>query len=304
MRSLATALVQPDDALATYRYLRIGLVSAVAFLATSVIGTWISSGLFQGSISAFYYTTTHAAFVGALCAIGLGLIAYKGSTGSEDVLLNSAGFLAFVVAFVPTRKPGCTTEWNRCGGYDPTPAEFAAGMQNNLVALLVASAVGFGIYCAIKVIRPSPAGQGQNPEPPGRHRRFVRAARAAQVGFVGVGIVVLWLSPNTFYGWAHNVAAVTMFACIVLVVAKYASYSLARGHAQGHPTRFSAWYVAITRGMTGILLLTVFFHFALPGYWVLIAEAFLITGFALFWVVQTVDLWAQEDKYRRSHSRN
>ena len=44
-------------------------------------------------------------FIGALCAIGALLIVYKGSKDTEDVLLNLAGILAFVVAFVPTSRP-------------------------------------------------------------------------------------------------------------------------------------------------------------------------------------------------------
>lgn len=54
------------------------------------------------SISGYYYTPSRNVFVGALVVIGVSLIAIKGSTDREDVLLNLAGVLAPIVAFVPT----------------------------------------------------------------------------------------------------------------------------------------------------------------------------------------------------------
>lgn len=42
------------DEVWTYRYLRIGLVGAVAFLAVSVFATTLSTDRWQSSISAYY----------------------------------------------------------------------------------------------------------------------------------------------------------------------------------------------------------------------------------------------------------
>ncbi|UHJ56473.1 hypothetical protein LT337_05805 [Mycolicibacterium fortuitum] len=91
----------PSDTMVTYRYVRVGLVALVVFLLTSLAFTWAHSCP-QGSISAFFYTRTHAVFLASLCAIGICLIAYKGSRVGEDALLNYSGFMAFIVALVPT----------------------------------------------------------------------------------------------------------------------------------------------------------------------------------------------------------
>src|SRR5262249_55555658 len=89
----------------TYRYLRLSIVVMVLALFVSVLIERFHVGCWQGSISAYYYTPAHAIFVGALVAIGVSLIAIKGSTDLEDVLLNVAGLLAPIVAFVPTTPP-------------------------------------------------------------------------------------------------------------------------------------------------------------------------------------------------------
>jgi len=98
-----------QDALSTYRHLRLAMVFVLALLLVSVALRAITAdpGLcFEGSISAYYFTSTRAVFVGALCALGACLIVYRGNTDLEDVALNVSGALAFVVAFVPTGAPG------------------------------------------------------------------------------------------------------------------------------------------------------------------------------------------------------
>lgn len=59
----------------------------------------------MGSISSFYYTPARSAFVGIVVAIGVALVAYRGYTRGENLLLNAAGILAVVVALVPTADP-------------------------------------------------------------------------------------------------------------------------------------------------------------------------------------------------------
>ena len=93
----------PQVALKTYRYLRLGMVAVLAALAISVVlELWNTSGCLQRSISAYYYTPTHAVFVGALVALALAMITLLGNTPIEDAFLNLAGLFAPVVAFVPT----------------------------------------------------------------------------------------------------------------------------------------------------------------------------------------------------------
>ena len=87
-----------DLTLDTYRYLRGGMVVMVVLLGAGVIGAAISSQCWQGSISAYYYSAAHSVFIAAVCAIGVLMIVYRGSTDTEDELLNLAGMSAFIVA--------------------------------------------------------------------------------------------------------------------------------------------------------------------------------------------------------------
>ena len=137
-----------EDAAVTYRYVRVGLVALVVFLLVSLLLTWEQSCL-QGSISAFYYTRTHGVFVAALCAMGICLIAYKGSLLGEDALLNFAGFLAFVVALAPTGSGGVCQAWL------PTVAHPLDAIPNNVAALFIGVAAGTGLYLGLQQWRPA-----------------------------------------------------------------------------------------------------------------------------------------------------
>ncbi len=98
--------VEPDPALAavkTYNWLRIALAALVLLLYSAVVLEWWAAGqCLQTSISAYYYTPVHAVFVGVLVTMGVCLVALKGNTNGEDVLMNLAGLLAPGVAFIPT----------------------------------------------------------------------------------------------------------------------------------------------------------------------------------------------------------
>ncbi len=98
------------DVIYTYRYLRAAIVLLLFMMLFSIGFEWFSQwqgtgqSCFLRSISAYYYTPVRTVFVGSLCAIGVVLIAYKGHSPEEDVLLNFSGFMAFVVAMVPTEN--------------------------------------------------------------------------------------------------------------------------------------------------------------------------------------------------------
>ena len=94
------------------------------------------------SISAYYYTPVRAIFVGAMLAVALALIAYKGKRPGEDICLNFAGMLAPIVAVAPT------TDVGRCWSIPPIPLPVnndgslagwvVANIDNNIHALLFA----------------------------------------------------------------------------------------------------------------------------------------------------------------------
>ena len=88
----------------TYFYLRAGL-GAIAIALPFVL--WLGGKTLldiapQPSISAYYFTDLRDVLVGALCAVGLALLIYKGFSRTEDWLLNSAGVLIVGVALFPT----------------------------------------------------------------------------------------------------------------------------------------------------------------------------------------------------------
>jgi len=75
------------------------------FLASSYI---FGRTEFQASISRYYWTLDPERnfFVGALCAIGVFLLLYKGYNWLEDRVLDAAGIGAVGTAFFPTIKNG------------------------------------------------------------------------------------------------------------------------------------------------------------------------------------------------------
>src|SRR5262245_17092786 len=125
---------RPDNPMVkTYRYLRIAMVVLVACLFASVVYEWHATGngweCMQKSISAYYYTPAQAIFVATLFAIGACMVALKGNTETEDLLLNIAGSLAPVVALVPTPNKGTCMSILFPGG------ERSANVANNMTAL-------------------------------------------------------------------------------------------------------------------------------------------------------------------------
>ena len=87
----------------TYFYLRVSLGTiAVALPLVLWLGGKALGIAPQPSISAYYFTDLRDVLVGALCAVGLALLIYKGFSRTEDWLLNAAGVLVVGVAWFPT----------------------------------------------------------------------------------------------------------------------------------------------------------------------------------------------------------
>jgi hypothetical protein len=71
-----------------------------------LIGNAIEGASRPDSMSGYYYTPMRNIFVGALCALGVFLIAYDGYDGMDKWITNIAGFGAIGVAFCPTKPSG------------------------------------------------------------------------------------------------------------------------------------------------------------------------------------------------------
>lgn len=286
--------VTDEDAAVTYRYVRVGLVALVVFLLVSLAMTWAHSCP-QVSISAYFYTRTHAVFIAALCAVGICLIAYKGSRLGEDTLLNFAGFLAFVVALAPTDSDGVCEAWL------PTVAHPLDAVPNNLVALFAGAAAGTGLYLGLQRWRPAqPAPVATTPDLSGVRGVWKVLAtvlltietalpKALFAAAVGGGLLLFWPPAREY---AHSTAAVAMFLAIILVAVYHACY--AKAATRPHRARFYATVAAL---MLLAVLLAIGFWWAGFPYVVVGVEIALIALFATFWGVQTWDVWELRDRY-------
>ena len=267
-------LASPEYAIKTWRYLRLAMIALVIALATAVIYEIARRGgdCVQTSISAYYYTHAQAVFVGALVAIGACLISLRGSTDHEDVLLNLAGMLAPVVAFVPTPHAG------DCASLEGVPQDPTPNIENNITALLVVGLAAFAFLAGLALWDRT---HNATPRRPGT------------VALVGYGVAVaLWAGGGVvflaargwFVGHAHIWAAVAMFTCII-AVAVVNAFSFKR--KQGDPDARNRYlWIGVLMPVSVVALLV------FGGkYDVLEAEAAAILLFAIFWAIQTQELW-------------
>jgi L-asparagine transporter-like permease len=111
---------------------------------------------------------------------------------------------------------------------------------------------------------------------------------------LAIGVVTLVLAPDWFRTNAHGIAAVAMFAAIILTVV-ITAFVTGRQDADKcpHRRRYQMIYQLISVVMVLTLLAAVCLHQILDGFnhAVLVVEAALIIEFAVYWVVQTIELW-------------
>jgi hypothetical protein len=270
-----------DSALDTYHYLRIAMVVVIAGLVAGIAyeRAHVHASCFQTSISAYYYTPVRALFVSTLVALGLAMICLKGNTDTEDILLNLAGMFAPVVAFVPTPNIGTCP---------PSTAGHAAGLgalqrsvvtggadpdiANNIFSVLVIGAIGLALVGTLLTVR----------------RQSVRwqAILGYAVAFAAfLAAVILFNADRHWFNHnAHYAAASLLFLCIIAVVIANAV------NVRDHRLRSNPYiYIAATMVIAAIVI----FCLKWTGWqhWLLVLEASIIGLFALFWVVQTIELW-------------
>lgn len=274
-----------DVAVKTYLYLRLSIVLSVALLAFSLAGEITRGVGWLGSISAYYYTPVRSVFVAVIVGTGFALVAIKGRPGAEDTLLNLAGMLAPLVAFVPTPIQGSTELPCPAGLKKCVPLEFVPGVENNVYAFLVVGAIAL-------VIGYLTAARGGRPD------------TATQLGFI-VSVLV-WLTVLVWFGfgedWAlrggflrigHYAAAIPMFLLIVAVVFINARRSDPEHTitVAGRTTDYRPIYRTIAWLMIGssVVIGVAAFFTTRATYevaWVFVIEAVLLALFAIFWVFQ------------------
>ena len=269
----------------TWRYLRLAMVAMVLGLGVSILhATW--GQCWQGSISAYYYTPAQGFLVGALVTIGVCLFALKGNTDLEDALLNLAGVCAPFVALVPTDGIG------DCGPVIYDGKNRADNIANNVLALLVVLTVAL-IVVAILEFK-------QKRKPGTKRTTVVRWAFALST----IALAALWWFFYTArVGFAlnmHDISAIFMFVFIFFCVLLNARHLWIRRQAEAtdgrRVRRFNRYYlVALIMFAAAVLHLAAIGLYALnDATWkhaALSIEAWMIGLFALFWLLQTFELW-------------
>jgi hypothetical protein len=262
-------------AIKTWRYLRLAMIALVVGLAVSVLyeHALAPGGCWQKTVSAYYYTPVQNFFVAALVTIGVCLVALKGSTEREDVLLNLAGICAPVVGLVPT------PDFDSCGSVVTDTTNRAVNIANNVTALLVAGGLALLLVAVLAL--------------PSLLHGTRRPSRTALVGFaiatgLYVGTVVVFVvARGWFDAHAHDVAAIAMFTFVFLNVCVNAV------HARGCGAPRLNRYAVVAALMVIAVVVSVGLALAGNPYAILGLEASLIVLFAVFWVCQTAELWDQ-----------
>jgi hypothetical protein len=261
------------------------MVVLMVMLAAGVIIERRSATCWQSAISAYYYTSAHSIVIAALLALGTLFIVYKGSTDTEDVLLTLAGVCTLIAAMVPQGRPAPL-----CGQAD-LPKQFEPAMLPNVYAVVIALIVG---WVAIQV-QHCLAGTRQTRSPVGMLSLCVFWL------IMALGLIALLFFRDKFLEYAHG-AAGTLLLSAFIATAFCTAYVVGREDPSKSPHRrgYQLWYWGIAFLMLGTLIFVVFLHLRHPSwlgeFWLLVIEAALILEFALYWLVQTVELWDTPDR--------
>lgn len=270
-----------NDLQRTYRYLRLALILLVALLGAAVgLQVITDGGDLQQSISAYYYTPARSVFVASLCAIGTCMIVHRGRSDLEDVLLNSSGFLAFFVAFVPTRPEP------ECPGVG-IPPDIVEAITNNTRAILLTSLVAFAV--------------GMFLVPRDERSVDTRSSKVALMASVALylALAVFFLVwPGTFMCYGHNTAAIALFVGVVGVVGVNGVALARKTDASGRwyvraLNRYGVGFLVMVASIVVVLLIGPIMHLVDP--WVFWLEFVLIAQFATFWITQTAERWSEPE---------
>lgn len=277
-------------AVGTFRSVRVGIpLLLLTLLAAVALQVGQDGGCLLGSVSAYWYTAVRSVFVAVLVAVGVLLVVHEGNSAWEDHALDWSGAFALVVGFVPLPPLVVGEPGARCPGADvPTAARLADAVSNNVLALLVGLT---GLVAVRWFFR-------HRTEAAARRGRTARLPLLVGTTAVAAGWVLQLAAPDLVRAHGHVPAAVLLFAGISSVVALNAVPALARRAGAPVP---AAPYLRLYQGVLAELLLA----FVVLGpaaalgrgehvvFWL---EALLIAGFAVFWVVQTAELWDAHDR--------
>lgn len=264
-------------------YLRLGMVLLVLLLAAAITLEWLRYGSLLDSVSAYYYTPVHAVFIACLCSLGACLIIYPGRTGFEDVTLNAAGFLAFLVAFVPTSRGAAECEPSRAFCDIPSST-----ISANVAAVLFVGGLGLLVAHLAPVLHVRRGALPAVPDLPDlADGRAKIALYVLTVGYVFL-VIAFFAARATFLRMGHGWSALLLFVGLITVVVNCGL------HLQRHGGR-RLWYWAILA--LALLAMVIIWLTGKRGameHWVFVEESIVIGGFTFFWVTQKVaEVWAE-----------
>jgi len=276
----------PQDqsyAISTYRYLRLAIVAVVVTLAVSIGLERSAATCWNGSISAYYYTPVHSIFVAALGLIGVALFAIRGGKWIEEVLLNGAGFLAPVVAFVPTGWSSDYCPSTLTGTSKNTVGQLLKGNDvlakfstNNLIAFIVGGIIVIVLTATVAML------WGKEPRrfPPSELTWPVLGSAVVAV----FGLIWREVWPGSFSTHAHSYAATLMFVLVFVVML----FTACRNSSAHYKLLYfaCAGTMAVGAGVIFAAAALVTWHHE-----VLVLEIVEITAFVVFWFFQTIQLW-------------
>ncbi len=265
----------------THRYLRLAIggtvvVIFVAMLTAVPIVGWLAS------ISEYFYTPARNAFVGALIAASLALLALSGR-GAERAILDAAALFAPLIALVPSvvgadSVPGLAVPCGTC-----VPPAFRLDVANGVTTYLVvlAGVLILGILLSF-------AGQVQG----ARFSLVLGAAVFAVVLVAGVAF------PDWFLDWAHFLATIVFFG---LIAADAILNAFWRTTSETPPTWLRVVYIVIAVVLVVDMVVLIIATFVLwdaggdAPPWILVGEAIALVAFLSFWWLQTWQRWNEVD---------
>jgi hypothetical protein len=317
---MTTSLPRVSVELATYIGLRIAILALTVLLAASVflenaqLRSMAWSGKLEGfvalgSISAYWYTPAQSVLVAVLVGYGVCLIAIRGETAAEEILLNVSGLFAPVAAFVPT-------VWIDCPTTAPYPVwcpdrnGFADRVANGVVAVAVTGGLVIATFLVLALVQ--------------RRRAEPQAVAGFAVTVAVYAGMLVWFAVDRagFAHGAHHLAGVLLFGG-VLVVAILRTVRTRTPPAPGAPPARGARarvralvagggappFSTDRRGPVAALYLVTSVALGLSFVlvvWIVVAtrddvgaprlfwiEWVLLVFFVVFWLVQTLDFWSR-----------
>ena len=297
------------NVLTTYRSLRVAMIPLLLILVVApALETMRGQFCVLGSISAYFHTPVRGAFVFALAGLGACLIAYKGNDPVEDVLLNFAGFMAFLVALVPTTvDTTCVAKYGNVVADTST----ADAVRNNVLTLILMSLVAIALNrlmpklvaaakerSGLALVTPVPLTRSEDDKNPLKLAPIL-GSLAMVIVIVELALFGFW--PSTFKDYAHGISAITMVVGVLgVMVANARGFARAtRGIDSPPAMQWNNRYAAAATATLALIGLAILLMYS-SQHLILVIELIVIVGFVVFWFMQTRELWDYPTREQKS----